>query len=107
MKKLVLILSILAVATFAQAQVNTDFTKVFPASMGAVTFNHATHSSGDISCLTCHHTSDNITYVACTSCHGAKPEAPKSKKAFHKLCRDCHKEHKPVAPTKCKGCHVK
>lgn len=73
------------------------------ASMGDVTFNHAKHQELVTDCATCHHT--GVADGACKTCHGSKPEAPKAKKAFHKLCKDCHK--KEAGPTKCKACHVK
>lgn len=82
------------------------------AKMGAVTFPHAKHQGIEADCTVCHHTAadNNAVMENCHSCHGAKADAPKAKKAFHKLCKDCHKSYKKKgapAPTKCKGCHVK
>ncbi|WP_303722367.1 cytochrome c3 family protein, partial [Malonomonas rubra] len=71
------------------------------AKMGTITLDHAKHQ-GLTECTTCHHTGE---YAACKTCHDAKPEAPKSKTAFHKVCKDCHKDK--GGPTKCKECHVK
>ena len=73
------------------------------ASMGNITFQHAMHEGRVEDCTTCHH--EGVEAGACTSCHDAKPEAPKAKKVFHKLCKSCHKKND--GPTKCKGCHVK
>ncbi|WP_303722798.1 cytochrome c3 family protein [Malonomonas rubra] len=74
-----------------------------PASMGDITFNHAKHQASITDCTTCHHA--GVEAGACKSCHGEKPEAPKAKKVFHQLCKDCHE--KESGPTKCKACHVK
>lgn len=104
MKKMLVLLAIVAlVATTAFVAVadNGPASIKMEVKMGAVTLDHTKHQ-GLTDCATCHHTGD---YVSCKSCHGAKPEAPKSKKAYHKLCKDCHK--KQSGPTKCKGCHVK
>ncbi len=73
------------------------------ASMGTVTFNHSAHTERVADCTTCHH--QGVEAGACRSCHDAKPDVPKAKKVFHKLCKDCHKTNE--GPTKCKGCHVK
>lgn len=70
--------------------------------MGSVTFNHEAHQSQS-DCATCHHTGD---FAQCKSCHGVDQQAPKAKDAYHKLCKDCHKEAKK-GPTKCKECHIK
>ena len=106
MKKMLVLLAIVAlVASTAFVAVASE--DKGPASikmevkMGAVTFDHAKHQ-GLADCATCHHTGD---YAKCKSCHDAKPEAPKSKKAYHDQCKGCHK--KQSGPTKCKGCHVK
>lgn len=74
-----------------------------PASMGDITFQHAKHQERVADCATCHHV--GVDAGACSSCHDAKPDAPKAKKVFHKLCKSCHK--KESGPTKCKACHVK
>lgn len=73
------------------------------ASMGDVNFNHTKHQELVPDCATCHHT--GLDNANCKSCHDAKPEAPTAKKAFHTLCKDCHK--KESGPTKCKACHIK
>ena len=105
MKKMIVLLMVtafvaatafVAIADNGPAQIKLD------AKMGAITLDHAKHQ-GLTECKTCHHTGEN---VSCKSCHDAKPDTPKSKDAFHKLCKDCHKGKDP-APTKCKGCHVK
>ena len=66
------------------------------ASMGTVTFKHAAHQERVADCVTCHHA--GVEAGACSSCHDAKPEAPKAKTVFHKLCKDCHKTNN--GPTK-------
>lgn len=78
---------------------------VFENKKGAVTFNHTLHQGNISDCTTCHH--KGVEQGACRSCHdGAK--APTAKKAFHSLCRDCHKksESEKVAG-KCSECHKK
>ena len=73
------------------------------ASMGDVNFNHAKHQELVPECATCHHV--GLDAGGCKSCHDSKPDAPKAKKVYHKLCKDCHK--KESGPTKCKACHIK
>jgi hypothetical protein len=104
MKKMLLLLVVAAfVVGSALAVVAADApaTVKLDAKMGTVTLDHAKHT-GLTDCKTCHHL--GVEAGKCSSCHDAKPEAPKSKDAFHKLCKDCHKEK---GPTKCKECHVK
>ena len=106
MKKLVILLSAtLCVAIIASTVIATTTgpseVKYTP-KMGTVTFNHTAHQ-GSIDCATCHHTGD---YAQCKSCHGVDPIAPKTKNAFHSLCKDCHKESKK-GPAKCQECHIK
>ncbi len=72
-----------------------------PASMGEVSFDHAAHQGRVPDCTTCHHQGEG---TSCKSCHDAKPDAPKAKKVFHSLCKDCHKQQN--GPTKCKQCHT-
>lgn len=105
MKKMLVLFAIVAFvaasAFVAVAQDKGPASITLDAKMGNITLDHAKHQ-GLTDCATCHHTGD---YAACSSCHGAKADAPKAKKVFHKLCKDCHK--KQDGPTKCKGCHVK
>ena len=105
MKKMVVLLIVAAfVAATAFVAVADDGPAVIKldSKMGTITLDHAKHQ-GLTDCAACHHTGD---YAGCKSCHDAKPDAPKSKAAYHKLCKDCHKGKDP-APTSCKGCHVK
>ena len=106
MKKfLFLVTATFLVSTFATAVVavtNGPEEVNFTPKMGTVTFNHSAHQ-GLTDCATCHHTGD---YAQCKSCHGVNENVPKSKNAFHKQCKDCHKEAKK-GPTKCKECHIK
>lgn len=89
-------------ATLVAAQNNGPPEVTYSPKMGTVTFNHTQHQAA-ADCATCHHTGD---YASCKSCHGVDPKAPKAKVAFHKQCKDCHKELKQ-GPTKCKECHIK
>lgn len=66
----------------------------YEASMGTVTFNHATHA-GKFACSLCHTTDP--------------PQAIAMSKglAHDQLCKVCHKEAGGEAPTACNGCHKK
>ena len=107
MKKLITLfvaLALVTVAAFAVIAADKGPAEIkLDASMGTITFQHAAHQSRVPDCMTCHH--EGVEAGACMSCHDAKPEAPKAKKVFHKLCKSCHKKN--GGPTKCKGCHVK
>ncbi len=94
---LVAVTSMFALANNGPAEIK------FEAKMGAVTFDHVGHQGAVADCATCHH--KGLEAGTCTSCHGVDAAAPKVKKAFHKLCKDCHKAQS--GPTKCKECHVK
>ncbi|MCP4626664.1 MAG: cytochrome c3 family protein [bacterium] len=63
-----------------------------------------------------HHFHQNLT--GCKGCHIDGPAQGKilrstrasnkdlpAKEAFHRLCKDCHKQQ--TGPTKCRGCHTK
>lgn len=107
MKRLIAVLLaagfLAAGALVATAADNGPETVTLEASMGTVTFAHHAHQAKVEDCTTCHH--NGVEAGACTSCHGVKAEAPKAKDAFHKLCKDCHKEK--GGPTGCKDCHKK
>ena len=96
--------------------------KVIQEKQPPVVFPHKNHNSKEglgIKCAECHHkTKEGQTPKKCSECHAKekKVEAGKEvadmKTAFHKRCKDCHKEKKTAdpqtkAPTLCKGCHVK
>ncbi|MBE9486905.1 MAG: hypothetical protein KAT62_02260 [Desulfuromonadales bacterium] len=105
MKKMLVLLAVIAfVATSALVAVADNGPaeiKMSLKKMGVVTFDHAAHQALD-ACAVCHHTDG---YEKCGSCHGVDPNVIKSKDAFHKQCKNCHKEK--GGPTKCKGCHIK
>jgi len=72
--------------------------------MGAVSFKHKAHQEM-FGCKKCHHEMEpKSTPLACTTCHGADPDAPDVKKAFHNRCKACHNAM-GAGPTKCNGCH--
>ena len=105
-KLLILFVAVALVSVAAMSVVAADKGPAevkLEAKMGTVTFQHQAHQGRVADCKTCHH--NGVEAGACRSCHGVKPEAPKAKDAFHKVCKDCHK--KENGPTKCKGCHVK
>jgi len=72
-------------------------------------------------CKDCHHakTDDGIKYPyvegmkvkKCVTCHNkddmTNPKLNSFKLAAHGLCKECHKQNKDSAPTKCSGCHIK
>ena len=106
MKKLITLLAatilVSSIATVVIAVTNGPEEMKYTPKIGTVTFNHLDHQ-GLTECATCHHTGD---YAQCKSCHGVDQNAPKSKDAYHKQCKDCHKEM-AKGPTKCKECHIK
>jgi hypothetical protein len=76
-------------------------------------FNHASTSADGykIPCDKCHHTGDR---VACTDCHEEAEgdiEMPSARRAFHLMCKGCHRDEKKKkaaakAPIECKDCHA-
>lgn len=130
MKKLVVILSIIAVAVFmsgiAYAQEKAPASVVLKGSpMGGVKFDHAKHSKMEgVKCDTCHHASKTehpakTAHQACQDCHTKAAAAPMktgTQAAFHApmakggTCIDCHVKQNAAgkkAPTKCPDCHKK
>ncbi len=82
---------------------------------GVVIFPHQLHfravrlETEARSCQVCHHTAEAREMPAtCSPCHEMQPNetAPKRERAFHRSCRDCHREE-DAGPTKCSECHVK
>jgi len=85
----------------------------------AVTFTHKKHSVDyKLKCDSCHHVYKDGKNVwkegdkvdMCSACHKS-PKKNEGKvlslyNAFHKNCKDCHKEMKK-GPTKCNECHPK
>ncbi len=83
-------------------------------------FPHRKHQES-FECKDCHHakTDDGIKYSyfegmevkKCITCHNkddmTNPKLNSFKLAAHGLCKECHKQNKDSAPTKCSGCHIK
>jgi hypothetical protein len=83
-------------------------------------FPHGKHQDS-MECKECHHTinedGDKNSYVEgmkikkCVTCHNkddmSNPKLNSFKLAAHGLCKECHKQNKDTAPTKCSGCHIK
>jgi hypothetical protein len=75
-------------------------------------FNHKEHAEDFTDgCADCHHEVSDVEVVAsCRACHNTKKESedgiPGLMDAYHKQCRDCHKEA-DSGPTKCQECHPK
>lgn len=91
---------------------------------GEVTFHHKKHSADyKVACADCHHDYQNGKNMwkegdpvkKCSECHNPEKKqgkVDKLKNAFHKNCKDCHKEAakagKKNAPfKKCNDCHAK
>ena len=91
---------------------------------GPVKFNHKKHSADyKIACTECHHVykdgknvfKEGDTVQKCSACHNPEKKEGKVMKlqnAFHKNCKDCHKDlekaGKPTGPfKKCNDCHEK
>ena len=90
------------------------------ASKKPAKFPHGTHQKA-FACGECHHakTDDGMQFPyvekmeikKCVTCHNkddmSNPKLNSFKLAAHGLCKECHKQNKDSAPTKCSGCHVK
>ena len=86
----------------------------------AARFSHKNHQES-FACKECHHTraddSSLSPYVEgmpirkCIDCHNpeemSNPKLNSFKLAAHGLCKECHKQNRDSAPTKCSGCHIK
>lgn len=91
-----------------------------PAAKKPARFPHKKHQ-GMFACKKCHHTKskdgkkqpyeEDMQIRKCLTCHNSdvmkNPKLNSFKLAAHGLCKECHKEHKDSAPTKCTGCHIK
>lgn len=88
---------------------------VFESAKKMVTFNHAEHSEyAEGKCVTCHHKDEVGKETGCSAegCHPEKTSGPDDKSvtrknAFHKQCKNCHKEQDKGPYKKCSDCHVK
>ena len=83
-------------------------------------FMHKKHQEV-FECGDCHHTKtddgvkatyeEGMEIKKCVTCHNkenmSNPKLNSFKLAGHGLCKECHKENKETAPTKCSGCHIK
>jgi hypothetical protein len=105
MKKLLIMLvalTLVSIAAMAVVAADKGPAEIkMPASMGEVSFDHASHQGRVTDCTTCHHQGEG---TACKSCHGTTAGVPDAKSAFHASCKGCHKEQN--GPTKCKECHT-
>lgn len=83
-------------------------------------FPHKDHQA-TFECKECHHTKNDagekspyeegMEIKNCVTCHNkddmSNPKLNSFKLAAHGLCKECHKQNKDTAPTKCSGCHLK
>ncbi len=94
MKKLVVLVMLLAFAGASLAIAAGKDVVVLENKKGNITFQHKKHQEylgGD-----------------CSKCHEGTPAKIEVDRNFgHKTCRACHKEMKGNAPTRCNGCHKK
>ncbi|MDP8224841.1 MAG: cytochrome c3 family protein [Candidatus Lernaella stagnicola] len=78
-------------------------------------FDHKQHvETGQLECTKCHHKwggGEEEAVQKCSACHKEEDgETSSAKTAFHKMCKDCHKEQKEqgkTPPVTCSQCHVK
>jgi Class III cytochrome C family len=83
-------------------------------------FPHKQHQE-TFACKECHHGKtesgsmspyvEGMEVMKCAACHNnidmTNPKLNSFKLAAHGLCKGCHKQNRPDAPTKCSGCHIK
>jgi len=83
-------------------------------------FSHNKHQK-NFACKDCHHGKtaggskspyvDGMEIIKCAMCHNytdmKNPKYNSFKLAAHGLCKECHKQHRGSAPTKCTGCYIK
>ena len=83
-------------------------------------FPHKKHQE-TFACEQCHHTKtedgakssyvEGMEIKKCAFCHNnddmTNPKLNSFKLAAHGLCKECHKQNRGLAPTKCSGCHIK
>ncbi|MDX1776608.1 MAG: cytochrome c3 family protein [Desulfobulbales bacterium] len=83
-------------------------------------FPHRKHQEA-FECKECHHFKNDegvkipfeegMKIKKCITCHNkddmVNPKMNSFKLASHGLCKECHKQNKDSAPTKCSGCHIK
>ncbi len=84
---------------------------------GPVEFTHGKHAKEHgVACAQCHHKYDGGQNVwkegdpveKCSACHDVKEKkgnVDKLQNAFHKNCKDCHKELGKGPHKKCNECH--
>ena len=86
---------------------------------GPVNLSHKKHNTEyQVTCAECHHVyedgkntwQESDPVQKCQECHDAKKKnketkAAKLQNAFHKNCKDCHKENKKGPYKKCNDCH--
>ena len=91
-----------------------------PAGKKPSQFPHKTHQES-FACKDCHHAktdggvkspyAEGMEVKKCITCHNkddmSNPQLNSFKLAAHGLCKECHKQNKDSAPTKCSGCHIK
>lgn len=85
--------------------IDNDYTRKIK---GSVILSHGKHSTEyGIECSECHHDiGDSVDPRPCIDCHTVdSAKILKLKNAFHKNCKDCHKEM--GGPIKCNDCHEK
>jgi hypothetical protein len=88
-----------------------------------VPFDHMAHTKAGAKCVDCHHKFDkdgkNVwkkgdEVQKCSACHDINENTEKDgmkvmklQNAYHRNCKNCHKEKKKGPYKKCNDCHVK
>jgi len=90
---------------------------------GPVAFDHQKHATAGAKCTDCHHLydkdgknvwTDDKPVEKCATCHDVNKNTEKDgmkvmklQNAYHKNCKNCHKEEKKGPYKKCNDCHAK
>lgn len=91
-----------------------------PSGKKPARFPHKKHQES-FECKDCHHSKtgdslkssykEGMPIKKCITCHNkdamTNPKLNSFKLAAHGLCKECHKQNRDTAPTRCSGCHIK
>lgn len=87
-----------------------------------VPFDHMAHTKAGVKCDDCHHVykdgkntwKEGDEVQKCSTCHDLNKDTEKDgmkvmklQNAYHRNCKNCHKEKKKGPYKKCNDCHVK
>ncbi|EFK07283.1 acidic cytochrome c3 family protein [delta proteobacterium NaphS2] len=90
---------------------------------GPVAFDHVAHTKAGVTCNECHHVykkagentwKEGDEVQKCSECHDINENTEKDgmkvmklQNAYHRNCKNCHKEEKKGPYKKCNDCHAK